>query len=328
MRNWGNRNLEPPQELAPAPVIATESVAACAVCGGVETHAYARGYDYELRTCRNEWTFVQCTGCGHVWLNPRPAVETLAVIYPPHYYAYDYETRVNAIARRGKAVLDRPEAARDRQEARSRAANVHRRRLRLRPVSARDGGAGAREARHSRPRTRSARDRQARRGGVRCRVCARRRRIDSAQHDRPRDDVSCDRARRCARIASCAALPTGSPRVGCWRWRPRISTRSTGGSSPIATGAGTTFRATGICSPQETLGRLLRSAGLEPMATMYQTGHSFWMFSVHHWLRYSGRPQRGLSRLFDPFSSVVPLAAVDGVRRRRAPRPECARRRC
>ena len=96
----------PPLELGSAPVIATERVATCAVCGGVETHEYARGYDYELRTCRNEWTFVQCVGCGHVWLNPRPAIATLGVIYPAHYYAYDYETRVNAIARRGKALLD------------------------------------------------------------------------------------------------------------------------------------------------------------------------------------------------------------------------------
>jgi 2-polyprenyl-3-methyl-5-hydroxy-6-metoxy-1,4-benzoquinol methylase len=58
-----------------------------------------------------------------------------------------------------------------------------------------------------------------------------------------------------------------------------------------------------------TLARLLENAGLTPIATLYQTGHSFWMYSLHHRFRYSPSPKIGLSRLFDPFSSVVPLAA-------------------
>ncbi|HYV98581.1 MAG TPA: class I SAM-dependent methyltransferase, partial [Gemmatimonadaceae bacterium] len=100
--------LQPPAEFldASVPEIPTERVGACIVCGGTTTHVYATGYDFELRTCRNLWTFVQCESCGHVWLNPRPAVSTLGTIYPPSYYAYDYEARVHALARRGKGWLD------------------------------------------------------------------------------------------------------------------------------------------------------------------------------------------------------------------------------
>ena len=36
-------DMAPPPEFESAPVIATERVAACAVCGRVETREYARG---------------------------------------------------------------------------------------------------------------------------------------------------------------------------------------------------------------------------------------------------------------------------------------------
>ena len=49
---------------------------------------------------------VQCAGCRHVWLDPRPALESLSVIYPPTYYAYNYAKQIHPIAVRGKAWLD------------------------------------------------------------------------------------------------------------------------------------------------------------------------------------------------------------------------------
>ena len=87
--------------------IDTEDVPQCNVCGGAGFDTFATGYDYELQTCRNLWRFVRCAKCGHVWLNPRPAVAALPIIYPPTYYAYNYSTQINAIAVRGKAMLDR-----------------------------------------------------------------------------------------------------------------------------------------------------------------------------------------------------------------------------
>src|SRR5437868_5717813 len=98
----------PPPEFAESksPQIADEEIPRCPVCQGSEHRPYAEGFDYELRTCRNAWRFVACRGCDHVWLNPRPAVRTLEVIYPAHYYAYNYEAVVNPIARAGKEFLD------------------------------------------------------------------------------------------------------------------------------------------------------------------------------------------------------------------------------
>jgi len=89
-----------------APEIASEEVPACPVCRKASHHAFASGYDYELLTCRNAWCFVRCDGCAHVWLNPRPAVSTLSVIYPSSYYAYNYEAAINPIAVHGKRFLD------------------------------------------------------------------------------------------------------------------------------------------------------------------------------------------------------------------------------
>jgi hypothetical protein len=45
---------------------------------------------------------------------------------------------------------------------------------------------------------------------------------------------------------------------------------------------------------------------------IFQPGHSFWMYSLHHMVRYHGgsRPRRG--RIFDPMKSLVGLAAFTG----------------
>ena len=89
-----------------APSIDVEDVRLCPVCNGSEFSRLAVGFDYELRTCSNPWRFVRCAGCGHAWLNPRPAVSELGTIYPRNYYAYDYENTIHPIAVRGKAALD------------------------------------------------------------------------------------------------------------------------------------------------------------------------------------------------------------------------------
>ena len=67
----------------------------------------------------------------------------------------------------------------------------------------------------------------------------------------------------------------------------------------------------------ETLGRLLEDHGFEVLSVRYQTGHSFWMYSLHHVLRYGRRPRPGLARWFDPFSSLpflILFTAIDKIR--------------
>lgn len=309
--------MSPPGFDTSLPLIATEAVPVCAVCGGRSTAPYARGYDYELRTCRNEWTFVRCTACGHVWLNPRPTVGALSVIYPPHYYAYDYESRINALARWGKSILD------------ARKLGGILARLERAPHTYLDVGCGSgRYLRAMAARGLAKRD------------------IRGLELDANVVKLLAAEgfAAECARVED-ADIPAGTLDLVTMfhvlehvdapeRVVQRIATwLSPGGVLAVETPnvealdrrlfADTywggyhiprhwhLFRA---ASPQ----RLLSQAGLVPMATLYQTGHSFWMYSLHHRLRYGTRPHPRLAPWFDPFTNVVPLAAFTAFDKARA----------
>lgn len=86
--------------------IEADQVSCCAVCGGENFTFFAQGYDYELGTCPNRWVFDQCGGCGHVFLNPRPTISALKAIYPTHYYSYNMGSKINPWILRGKRWLD------------------------------------------------------------------------------------------------------------------------------------------------------------------------------------------------------------------------------
>lgn len=60
----------------------------CTLCGSNTADVCAAGTDFEYATARNEFTFVRCRQCDHVYLNPRPRVEDLDVIYPSNYYSF------------------------------------------------------------------------------------------------------------------------------------------------------------------------------------------------------------------------------------------------
>jgi 2-polyprenyl-3-methyl-5-hydroxy-6-metoxy-1,4-benzoquinol methylase len=62
----------------------------CALCGGDDAALEARGFDFEYATAANEFRFVRCRRCDHVYLNPRPSPSDLGVIYPSSYYAYGH----------------------------------------------------------------------------------------------------------------------------------------------------------------------------------------------------------------------------------------------
>jgi SAM-dependent methyltransferase len=68
----------------------------------------------------------------------------------------------------------------------------------------------------------------------------------------------------------------------------------------------------------DSLFELLRRAGLEPCKVLYQTGHSFWLYSFHHTLRYGKRPRPRLARWFDPLRSLPALALFTGFDKLRA----------
>lgn len=62
----------------------------CPNCGPeFERRPVARGEDYEYRTTGSEkFEFVECVGCGTWVLDPRPADEEIAGLYPPNYEPY------------------------------------------------------------------------------------------------------------------------------------------------------------------------------------------------------------------------------------------------
>jgi SAM-dependent methyltransferase len=293
---------------APAglPLIATEPVPACPVCGATDREPAGAGPDYESRTSANEWRFVGCRPCGHVWLDPRPAVSTLGVIYPPDYYAYVYDEVVSPIAVRGKQWLD----------ARKLAGIL--RVLPRPPRSFLDVGCG--EGRFL--------ELMERRGVAR-----------SACHGIELDEDTVARLRergypvQRGRVED-AEVPDGSldlvtmfhvvehvedpgavvERIAGWLRPGGVLALETPNVASLdrrlfARGfwGGYHFpRHWNLFTPA-TLRRLLEDRGLEVVDLRFQTGHAFWMLSCHHALRYGRRPMPRLARLFDPFGGFLPF---------------------
>jgi SAM-dependent methyltransferase len=295
-----------------APLVGVERVDACPVCAGSESTPYACGYDYELGTCANRWTFVRCTGCGHVWLNPRPAVAALETIYPPHYYAYNYRDVVNPFALRAKERLD---SIKLRGILRA---------LGRTPASVLDVGCG--DGRYLR---------QFNRLDVPADACFGLE-LDRAAVDRLAESgypVYCERVEDTDKIPERGIdLITMFHVIEHVDDPARVVTRLRNWLAPDGLLALETPNIESLDErlfhesfwggyhiprhwnlfSQKTIGDLMHRCGFEVVALRYQTGHSFWMYSIHHRLRYGPHAQPRLANFFDPMRNVVPLAAFTG----------------
>lgn len=316
-------SVAPPAEFIAcgAPRIAVEDVPRCPLCAGDRFEAAAVGFDYELRTCRNAWRLVRCAAeaCGHVWLNPRPATSRLSTIYPPHYYAYRYQDAVPGVALKIKNALDARKFAGILKDAGVRS-----------PRGFADVGCG--DGRYLR---------LARHAGT----------PDERNFGLELDQGVVERL-RCEgfvgvhdRVETCTRIPDGAldlctmfhviehvddpvrvvSRIAAWLAPGGVLALETPNLDSLdARSFARTFwggyhipRHWNLFTPR-TLERLMRAAGLEVIRTRYQTGHSFWMYSVHHSARYvRGARAAGLggvcrvaSRAFDPFGGVVALPAL------------------
>jgi SAM-dependent methyltransferase len=97
----------------------------CPLCpSGTPAPRIAQGRDFEYRTTAVEFTVVRCDGCGIQFLDPRPADDEIAGLYPDTYEPYRFDglpapvraardfvqaAKVRAIARHappGSRVLD------------------------------------------------------------------------------------------------------------------------------------------------------------------------------------------------------------------------------
>jgi SAM-dependent methyltransferase len=63
----------------------------CGSCGADDFAFEASGVDFEYATVGNEFRFVRCRICDHLYLNPRPSGGDLPAIYPGDYYAYEHD---------------------------------------------------------------------------------------------------------------------------------------------------------------------------------------------------------------------------------------------
>lgn len=79
----------------------------CAVCGTANGELVAQGKDFEYSTSDDTFQCYKCNDCGNLYLDPRPSMDSLAVIYPSNYYSYNYDQAVHPLARAGKDFLDK-----------------------------------------------------------------------------------------------------------------------------------------------------------------------------------------------------------------------------
>lgn len=292
-----------------APLIETEDVPLCPVCRGSDYKQFATGFDYELLTCANQWRFVQCRACMHVWLSPRPAVAELSVIYPTTYYSYNY-SQINPIARKAKEWLDQRKIARIVNNC----AGL--------PKTYLDIGCG---------------------DGRFLRVLEKMGVPRSGLHGLELDENGVDRLRNqgypevfCERVESASHVPENAIDLATMfhviehvddpgtvirqirRWLSpggilaletpnldsldaRIFQRTYWGGYHIP-------RHWNLFTPAS-LSRLAADCGLEVLGVTFQTGHSFWMYSLHHLARYQGTSRPRLGQWLDPMKSLFGIAA-------------------
>jgi 2-polyprenyl-3-methyl-5-hydroxy-6-metoxy-1,4-benzoquinol methylase len=301
-----------------APTIATEPVPNCPVCGETRFTFYAVGFDYEILTCANPWRFVRCDSCHHVWLHPRPALSTLSTIYPPHYYAYQYQKQINPLAVWGKAVLDRFKM---------------RTILRYLPHPPRtflDVGCG------------DGRFLKVMEGRGLART-----NLYGLELDRAVVQTLAEAGYQvfAERVEDCQRIPPGTIDLATMFHviehvenpgavvSKMASWLAPGGLFAVETPnldsldarlfrrrywGGYHFpRHWNLFTPTS-LSRLLTAQGLEVLGVRYQTGHSFWLWSFHHRLRYRHRPCPRLAELFNPFRGLPFLVLATAFDKMRA----------
>jgi SAM-dependent methyltransferase len=290
------------------PEIAVEAAGSCPVCGGEAFVPQAEGFDFELETCRNHWRFGRCATCGHIQLDPRPRAETLPAIYPPNYYSYNMEKTVGRLAMAGKAMLD---AAKFRGFLA----------LLGRPArSYLDIGCGDLKylevmRRHGIPPERLY-------GleldtGVVAKARARGYQVfqERAEDARSLPEAAIDVITMFHVIEHVADPAAVLRSVARWLAPGGILVIETPNRAALDARLFARRYWGGYHIPRHWhlfdrrgLTRLLEAEGFRVMTVRYQTGHSFWLYSLHHAIRYNPYlPSRALARLFDPLSSMPML---------------------
>jgi SAM-dependent methyltransferase len=87
---------------------ATGGGAVCLVCGGRRVLPVVRAPDFEYQCRPGEWSLVACEGCGHVFIDPIPAVGEIGSLYPAWYYTVNPKSPIymEGAVVEGKMVKD------------------------------------------------------------------------------------------------------------------------------------------------------------------------------------------------------------------------------
>lgn len=302
---------------AGGPVIPVFAVPACVVCGESRSTMIAQGHDYEMQTCANLWSVWKCVGCGASRLDPRPDLSALPVIYPSNYYSYAMSDTLSPFVLWGKGVLDRWKFG------------GILRALQRPARSFLDVGCGDGHYLALMAKSGVARDRIF---GIELGASKKLResgfsifdgRVEECDSIAPN---SLDLVTMFHVIEHVADPVLVLSRIHGWLSQDGILALETPNIDSLdarlfrrSWWGGYHFPRHWVLFDPVSIAKALEQAGLEVVSIRYQTGHSFWLYSFHHALRYNSRlPMPRLARLFDPLRSKVMLilfTALDIVRR-------------
>lgn len=89
------------RELSNAPSIPTQPVECCLGNTRAGSTVVATGYDFEYRTCSNQFEMRKANDCEVIFVNPQPRSEALSIIYPPTYGPFKF-SKIAGLARVGR----------------------------------------------------------------------------------------------------------------------------------------------------------------------------------------------------------------------------------
>lgn len=95
------------QAATPLARIGTETVA-CSCCGSQSHRTAATGRDYIYHGTQDRFNYVRCDDCAHFYLNPRPRIDALSLMYPANYGTFSsrFAGRLNFLGR-VKTIVNR-----------------------------------------------------------------------------------------------------------------------------------------------------------------------------------------------------------------------------
>jgi SAM-dependent methyltransferase len=65
----------------------------CCVCESADSTLIGKGKDFEYGTSSQSFSAMRCNSCGLIYLNPRPKMNGVQIIYPPSYHAYNFSKK-------------------------------------------------------------------------------------------------------------------------------------------------------------------------------------------------------------------------------------------